>query len=60
MQPGQLMPTSTRKEILCRPKEISEQFPLEIVNNLFTDNGYFFEDTVDSSGDTESESDVES
>ena len=30
------------------------------MNNLFTESGYFFEDAVDSSGDTESESDVES
>ena len=59
-EPGQLMPTPTRKEILCWLKEIWEQFPLEIVKNSFTGNGYFFEDTFDYSGDIESESDVES
>ena len=60
LEPGQLMPAPTRKEILCCLKERWEQFPLEIIKNSFTGSGYFFEDTVDYSGDTESESDVES
>ena len=60
LEPGQLIPTPTRKEILCWLKEIWEQFPLEIVKNSFSGSGYFFEDTVDYSGGTESESDVES
>ena len=60
LEPGQLMLTLTRKEILCWLKEIWEQFPLEMVQNSFTGSGYFFENTVDYSGDTGSESEVES
>ena len=53
LETAQLMPTPIRKEI-------SERFYLKIVKNSFTGSGYFFEGTVDYSGDTESESDIES
>ena len=36
------------------------EFPIQIVKNSFTRSGYFTDDTVDYSGDGESESDVES
>ena len=52
-------PLLSPQEIVCWLKEIWEWFPLQIVKNLFGGSGYFVEDTVDYSGDTESESDVE-
>ena len=36
------------------------EFPIQIVKNSFIGSGYFLDDTVDYSGYTESESDVES
>ena len=53
-------PLLSYREIVCWLKKIWEQFPLEIVKNLFTGGGYFFENTADHSRDTKSESDVES
>ncbi len=38
-------------------KEIWDEFPVEIVKNSFTGSGYYFEDGIDYSGETESESD---
>ncbi len=60
LQPGQLLPSRTKKEIVRWLKAIWEEFPIQIVKNSFRGSGYFFEDTIDYSGETESESDVES
>ena len=54
------MRSPSRKDVACWLKKICDELAIEITKNSFTVNGYFFEDTVDYSGDTESESDVES
>ena len=54
------MPSPSRKDTVGWLKEIWDQFRVEIVKNSFTGSGYFFEDTVDYSRDTESESDIQS
>ena len=40
-------------------EENMEEFPIEIVKNSFTASGYVFEDGVDHTEDTESESDMD-
>ena len=57
LRPGQLLPSPTRKDIVNWLDEIWQQFPVQIVKNSFRGSGYFFENTVDYSGETESESD---
>ena len=57
---AELMPSPTRKAVVCWLKEIWYEFPIEIVKNSFTGSGNSFEDTVDYSGEIESESDLES
>ena len=54
------MPAPARTDILIWLKTIWEEFPIEIVKNSFLGSGYFYEDGVDYSGDTESESDIDS
>ena len=57
--PGQKLPTPTRKDIVGWLKQIWDEFPVQIVKNSFTGSGYFYEDTVDYSGDTESDSELD-
>ena len=59
LRPGQLLPSPTRKNIAEWPEEIWQQFPVQIVKNSFRGSGYFFKDTIDYSGETESESDAD-
>ena len=54
------MPSPSRKDMVGYLKHIWDEFPIEIFKNSLTRSGSFFEDTADYSGDTESESDVES
>ena len=54
------MPSPSREDVACWLKEIRDEFPIEIFKSSFTRSGYFFENTEDYSGDTESESDVQS
>ena len=54
------MPSPSRKDVACWLKEIWDEFPTEIVKNPSTGKGCFFENPVDYSGDTESESEVKS
>ena len=56
---GEKLARPTRKEILLWLLEIWEQFPTEIVKYSFTASGYVFEDGVDYTVDTESESEVD-
>ena len=53
------MPCPKRKEILQWLEVIWEEFPIEIVKNSFTGSGYVYEDGVDYSGETESDSETE-
>ena len=55
--PGEKLPCPKRKDVLIWLKEIWDEFPVEIVKNSFTGSGYYFEDGIDYSGETESESD---
>ena len=59
LRPAELLPPPTRKQIVSWLQDIWEKFPIQIVTNSFTENGYFLDDTVDYYGDAESESDVE-
>ena len=59
LRSGELMPSPSRKDMVGWVKKIWDEFPIKIVKNSFTGSGYFFEDTIDYSGDTESEFDEE-
>ena len=49
--------SSKRKDVLNWFKEIWDKFLVEVVKNSFTGSGYYFEDGIDYSAETESESD---
>ena len=59
LRPVQLLTSLTRKDIVEWLDEIWQQFPFQIVENPFRGSGYFFEDTIDYSDETESESDAD-
>ena len=59
LEPGEKLLAPKRKDMLLWLKTIWESFPTEIVQFSFTGSGYYFEDNVDYSGDTESESEAE-
>ena len=54
---GARMPTPSRSTVLQLLKKIWDEFPAEIVQNSFRRSGYVFEEGVDQSGATDSESD---
>ena len=58
LTPGSKLPTPTRIGVLNWLKKIWKEFPTQIVQNSFTGSGYFYEDGIDYSGETESESDA--
>ena len=45
-----------RKDVILWLKKIWEEFPVEMMKNSFTGSEYCFEDGIDYSGETESES----
>ena len=55
LSPGMKMPSPKRQDVLIWLKRIWDEFPVEIVKNSFTGSGYLFEDGIDYSGETESE-----
>ena len=57
LESGKKLPSPKRKDVLNWLKEIKDKFRVEIVKNSFTGSGYNFEDVVDYSAETESESD---
>ena len=56
---GQKVPAPTRYEVLQSSKKIWCGFPIEIVQNSFKGCGQVFEDGIDYSMGTESDSEVE-
>ena len=60
LAPGDKLPAPKRSDVLEWLKKIWHEFPVEIVQNSFKGCGYVFEDDVDYSMDTESESECES
>ena len=57
--PGDKLPSPKRADVLEWLSQIWEQFPSEIVKNAFTGSGYVYEEGIDYSGETESDSDAE-
>ena len=53
------MPSPSRKGVVVWLKEIWDEVPIKITENSFTGSTYFFEDAVEYSRDTESESEIE-
>ena len=53
------MPTPKREDVLLWLKQIWDEFPSEIVRKSFTGSGCVYEEGVDYSGETETESDSE-
>ena len=56
---GEKVPAPTRYDMLQWLKEIWHELPNEIVQNSFKGCGYIFEDGIDYSTGTESDSEVE-
>ena len=59
LKSGEKLPLPEKKAILIWLKKIWKEFPITIVHNSFTGNGYYFEDGVDYSVGTESDSDLD-
>ena len=56
---GDTIRSPKRKDVFEWVKKIWEKFPVEIVKNSFIGSGYYFEEGIDYSGETESESDID-
>ena len=59
LHPGDKLPAPKRNDVLNWLRTIWEAFPPSIVQNSFTGSGYYYEDNVDYSGDTESDSEAD-